>query len=248
MSKRKRKTAASSIAAAMDKQIRLDGQGEDPSVQAFLRMLEQKDPQERIDIMMALQKHITGMSDEDTPEGRERMLLIRANEEMIQAAEDAWEEDSVGFMETLNDKYPRPEGIDADRHRAKKVQEFQQKVTNYKALAKFKQQKLDYALQHGPKEEILVTGQIEVVNNKQRIVPDVIKIMHRTWVLPPGRHTVPKVVAERYRDIQKLRSERQLRGEAMSAPDAGGQEFNEFVKRQREIDRLYSPSDFSGGN
>ena len=229
------------------KEVRTDGVGEDPSVQAFIKKFAEASPQKALEILSAMQKHLTGQSDLENPRRQEKVMVLKAKAEDLEAAENAWKEDQVKFVQHLYDKNPPPIGDEAERLKVKAAAEFQAAMQKHSKSQIQKQAMFDDVVKNGPKETINVTGYHENINGRMRLMPEVLRIMHRTFVLQPGQHTVPQVVAEAYRNVQNLRDEREARRNAMKAEDGAGLEYAEFAKRQKQLDLKFSKSDFTGG-
>ena len=100
-----------------------------------------------------------------------------------------------------------------------------------------------------PTEDIIVTGQMVNYNvggqTQPRLDPEVIRIKHRVWELEPGRtHTVPTIVAERYRQIQRERAETQERKDILRADGQGtygpAKQDTVVARKFDEISRKYN--------
>lgn len=214
-----------------------------PAVREFIQRIVTATPEEAVEIALALQRELAGKE-----EPTENVIRLRADARAAQAAEKAWEEDRVRFVADVFDRNPPPVGEKAEKIKARAIKKYEQAIKRKQRQMLARQLALDHRLANDPKDTILVTGHTENINGRVTLCPDVIKLMHRTFVLPPGKHEVPLVVAEAYRALQAARAEAELREAALSAADGHGMEYNQLIARQKEIDvQTGVRSDFGGG-
>ena len=244
---RQQEEAERRLHEAADKPINPSGVGEDPAIKALLEKFATASPAEALDIISAVQRHIQGQADIDNPEKRDKILVLKAKASEIHDAETAWSENKEKFIQEIFDKNPPATGKEAEKIKARAARIYQKAMNSANAKMNERKLRLDYQLANGPKEEILVTGHFENVNGQMLLLPDEVRIMHRGFLLKPGKQVVPSVVAGAYRNILAMRAERDARRNAMSASDGAGPEFNEFFRRQRNIDAEFGKSDFTGG-
>lgn len=249
---RKRKQAARDDSIrkeqeALSKEIRLSGVGEDPAVQALLKEFSDADPAKALEILSALQRHIQGTSDLDDPEQRTKLVFLTSKASEVEAAEKAWNENRTEFIQNVFDRNPPIEGRAGEQIKARAALKFQEAIAKKRSESQMRQINLSNAVKNGPKEEIFVTGHFENINGEVLLLPDEIRIMNFVWRFAPGKHVVPAVVAQAYRNLQSQRAEREARRLAMSASDGIGMEMNEFNRKQKEIDKEFTKSDFTGG-
>jgi hypothetical protein len=77
---------------------------------------------------------------------------------------------------------------------------------------------------------------------KPELKPDVVSIMHRSWVINPGiNHDVPSVFARRYEEIQASRQETEERKAllGLSGEDDVGLEVTQLERGFSEVDEKY---------
>jgi hypothetical protein len=225
----------------------VSGIDHDPSVKAFIEKFADADPQEALEILAAMQRHLLGKSDLDDPVKKEKVMMLHAKAEDVKAAEDAWQSNPQKFIADIVDKNPPATGAEAEKLKAQAVKKYQDAIQTKNADITFRRMELDRVLKESPKETIDVVGHHEIVNGKMTLRPAVVKIMHRRFILPPGKNTVPRPIAQAYHNQMKLRNEQEERKKAMSASDGQGLEYSEFVRKQRELDSKFGKSEFSGG-
>lgn len=197
-----------------------------------------------LEAQLALERLASGdLSTQEDPKERERIAHLRARAEDMDKAARAYEEDPKGFLDSVYhdaDKI-RPVGSKKDQVKAQAAKMYQNAAANATAERVTKGMQFHHELKYGPQEEILVAGIWEVINDQPRVSPEVIRIMDRMWVLPPGKHKVPRAVAEHYRHTVKLREEQAAREAVLKVDDRNpmGMELGELQKKMREIDRKF---------
>jgi hypothetical protein len=148
--------------------------------------------------------------------------MMRADAAARDAAQEAYERDKMSFIENVFDQAESHKLTGAQAEEAKK------RVANAMALARqhakqnraLKRKRLEEELRLAPKEEVYVTGHVEVIRQGQglvpKIMPEEVRIGHVWFVMPPGRHKVPKQVADILRQRQMSAEETQRREDMIS--------------------------------
>jgi len=181
----------------------------------------------------------------DNPERSEELSRTRASAYDRDKAEEAFERDEAGF---LADVWNRSENIKltgaaADRAKAQAVKMLDEARKGKRAEYINKQLQLDWMIEHGPKTDVMGQGHwVEVgsrPNSRRIIKSDVVRIMHRQWVIQPGvNHDVPEIFAKRYEILLRSRQEQADREKAMGADMEAGQLEGALQK----IDKVYGTS------
>lgn len=194
----------------------------------LLLQLPSATEEEAARITVLIQEYLKGDSlRRDDPDWGLRASKLTERAVARDKAEEQWETRGQSWIDDIvhdaQGKLPNADQV--DRLKAKGAKVFQEARKVVKGHRATKQMQLDQILKLGPKEEIHVTGNWMMVGGENdmhpEIRPDVIKIMHRTFVLEPGVHTVPSVVAEAYRNMQAGRAEAGAREAILKGPGAG---------------------------
>ena len=167
-------------------------------------------------------------------------------EEQYARRGDDWVDEIV---QRANSQLPNKEQV--DRLRAKGAKEFQAMRNIVRGDRASRQLWFDQAIANSGTEEIMVSGQwLQRDEQEPVIVPDVVRIRHRTFVLEPGTQTVPSIVAQAYRDMQNGRAEARARAAVLKGPAAGRlYDAGEIEEHWNEIDSKYGTERvrFQGG-
>ena len=239
-------------AAVEQTQIRLDGVGEHPAIQAaaspeFATMSNQ----EAFQISLAIQELVRGQASILQNQQALSENLARVNEKMMKYDEDArkWEEDRVKFIEDINRQADKLRITDPSKRAemSAKVMEEERRATEMAAaLHKSNQLRFRDKIENAPKVRIMSPGIMETgrIGDQPvtRIVPEVIRIKNFEWKLPPGVPVeVPDFVAKRYEEIQRGRAELEERQNALSADrnNGGMSEASEVSREMARINTKY---------
>lgn len=203
--------------AVLDSPINPEGIGEDPAVKALLSedFVKATDVQ-ALDVALALNRLLDGQASilENQKTLVDDLTRLRARMDQYDQAAQAWEQDQGKFFSKVMSRSAkvRKVGEAHNREVAKGVKLAEQAAQEVRARAAsdrihfeqvLKTQKQVAITDPGLTETVTVNGSASV-----RLVPRVIRIKHRTWVLPPGKSVkVPKLVADAYQQI--LRSEQE---------------------------------------
>jgi len=167
-------------------------------------------------------------------------------EEQYTRRGDAWVDEIV---QQAQNKLPNKDQV--DRLRAKGAKEFQEMRKIIRGDRASRNLWLDQAIANSGTEEIMVSGQwVQRGESEPVIVPDVVRIRHRTFVLEPGTQKVPGIVAQVYRDIQNGRAEARARAAVLKGPREGSlYDAGEIEQKWDEIDSKYGTERvrFQGG-
>ena len=216
----------------------------DPQVQEVLaKMKTAPDNSTMLEYHLLLERILLkGQSMLDSPERSEELSRTRAVAYDRDKAEEAFERNEAGF---LADVWNRSEKIKKTGAAAEKVKANATKMLRDAREGKRaeyinKQLQLDWMIEHGPKTDVMGQGHwVEVgsrPNSRRIIQSDVVRIMHRQWVIQPGiNHDVPEVFAKRYEILLRSRQEQADREKAMGADMEAGQ--LEVVLQK--IDKVY---------
>ena len=210
MTRRKQQYDSSREAEMLDSKIRMDGVGEDPLVRDLLsdEFVTMPDTQ-AAGIAKALAELLTGMK---INSAQNEAIMKRFDK--IEKAQRAWETDKQKFLDEV-DARSRSLLTTNPAQRDKYAAEFMQAAKEAKemAIAQATMDKVQFhaQLENEPKETITSMGTMEIFREGDqlipRVVPDVIAIKDRKWVLPPGIPVeVPHTVAVRWREIQRGRA------------------------------------------
>jgi len=206
-----------------EREILLSEMHKDPSIQSLLEGMPEATERQVLEMALRLQEIIRGDAALlKNPEQSDLLNMMRADAEARDAATKAYEQDKMGFIEGVFDHSEKIKLTGEQAAEAKK------RVANAMALARthakqnraLKRKKLEEDLRLAPKEEVYVTGHVEVIRQGPglvpKIMPEEVRIGHVLFVLAPGRHTVPTQVAEILRQRQRSMEETQKREEMIS--------------------------------
>jgi hypothetical protein len=210
--------------------------------------MEAKTNAEFLEAFLQLEQHINPDGAHlSMPELSQRLSAMRAGASGRDKAELALSTDKEGFFNEVFAKADaiRPTGAEEEKIRLKASMAYTAAVEGARSHRTAKKLQLDWDIEHGPKEDVMATGNWITyrVNgqNKPKLQPDVVTIMHRRYVFRPGiNNNVPKRFADAYRQLQRNRSETTERQEAMSLDDIGPlSEAGQMELAQLKIDRKY---------
>ena len=220
-----------------------------PVVKELLSKLPTASETEARNIGLILQQIIRGdgslLSNELDPAVAEEINHIRAKAAEIQKAQERYDTDQMGFVQEVFDRADKimPVGAARDKAIAQGIEAYQRAKENAAANAVHRKLLLRQQLENGPKETIHVTNETEdhlIDRVKHSVkVPTVIRLMGHTWVLEEGDHTVPSVVAQRWREIEASRSEIAERKAASLATRSVDKSHDQMEIRNQRIDAKY---------
>jgi len=217
-----------------------------PKAQAILaQLMRAKNNRERLEASLLLQDLVRGdASLLQSPTLADNLEKMRETAEARDRAEEDYANDQEGFVEgtIATAEKNKMVGDQAERMKVQVTRQLQDAIAKAKAKRAARHLQLDWQLDHEPKVEIQVAGIWETVrinDGMQNILrPEIIRILHRTFVLKPGANTVPITVANRYEQILISRREQDERKAAMSK-EGLGMEAGALELAQRAIDDKY---------
>ena len=191
----------------LNSEVRQDGVGEDPFIQALIYELPEASNAEAREIALAVQQRLRGdASLLDSPELSDTLEGIRLEAAEIDKAADAWNKDKGGFIEATFARAPKLTDKQKEKLSLRGQKHWKDSVTYMKAGRHVKQLEMKDRLQREPLEEIHVIGRPAVVGGKHRRLPDKVRILGMSFDLTPGVHTVPKTIANAYRELLRQRA------------------------------------------
>lgn len=196
-------------------QVRLDGQGEDPLVRDLLNTLAGGSEEDAIRLSIALYEQLHG---KELDGERKSKLISRAIErdkallgyelDRENFIEDTWEQGQKEIR-----KLPKAK---RDQIKARAGQKFQSAVSDAKTSKAFKNAEIRHRLQHDPREKIVVEPNIvQLKSGETVVVGEDLRVMGFRFILRPGEQTVPKYVADLYRQRLKSKKETEARKKVM---------------------------------
>lgn len=226
----------------LDKKVRMDGVGEDPAVKAVLSDdFVQGTNLEATEIAVALQQILRGQQAQGLELAKINQRMNRMDEEAL-----ARDKEQKKYIENVLNKAERLKatGAEKDKIMADGIALAQNEFTKARAKIASNALAFEEELKNMPTETVVSPGELVTVmeNGQQvsKIMDEVIRIKHKTWVLPPGQAVqVPKIVADRLRQIRRGQEEQRLRKQALSE----NLEAEKLAKKWREIDGRYSKSE-----
>lgn len=210
---RKRKDTTARAEEALSKVVNPTGAGEDPVIQDLLNgEMATASDKDALDMALAMQQILRGQNSllelvkQNTAEGAEmRAELARMKQEAAErdAAVEKWQNDQQKFLQEVMDRAEslRLKGEALDRKRAEASQLTAEEMKKARINIREDMRKFDEFLAHQPLVTVVAPGDVIMtqVNGQpsMKVLPMVIKIKHRQWVLPPGRRMeVPQIVAD----------------------------------------------------
>ena len=215
-------------------EVRLDGVGEHPAIQAaaspeFATMSNSAAAEIALQLQQLVRGNASILQNQEMLSSEIGQLKAKMNK----YDEDAqkWETDRVKFMEEVNDRANKLRVTDPAQRgviSAKVMAEAAEAEAMARAMYQTNKLKFKEKIANSPKVMIISPGVIEsgrigdqMIN---RVVPEVIRIKNYQWKLPPGVAVeVPDFVAKRYAEIQRSRAELEERKMALSADRNNGE-------------------------
>ncbi len=235
-------------AAVEHSQVRLDGVGEHPAIQAaaspeFATMSNT----EAFQVALAIQEIVRGQASILANQKELSENLSKVEARMRRYDEDArkWDEDRQKFLDDVNRQADRLRVTDPSKRgemAAQIMEEDRRAQEAARAMLQANQIKFKTMIETAPKVKVMSPGVVETgrVGDQPvtRIVPEVIRIKNFEWKLPPGVTVeVPDFVARRYEEIQRNRAELAERQSALSA-DRNQGAMSEAAEVSREMARI----------
>jgi hypothetical protein len=182
-------------------------------------------------------------------EKENRLLQQRAEQYDLDAKR--WEDDRQKFLDETRasaDRLRITDPIKLADIKAKDQARYVQEVSKARVRSATDRLAFDSKLAAEPRVKISSPGQLEIVRRGQEtfehVVPDVIQIRHRKFVLPPGEAVeVPQTVAVRWEEIQRSRQEAKDRASAVQIKGSNMKSQAEVAKAWGEVNRKYGSTD-----
>ena len=191
----------------LQSEVRQDGVGEDPFVQALIYELPDASEAEAKEIALAVQRALRGSASLlESPELSDTLDGIRGEAVDIDKAAAAWVKDEQGFVDDAFKRAPKLTDKQKEVLIAKGTAQWKDTVRYTKAGKHVKQLQLQDRMQREPLEEIHVIGRPAIVGGRHRRLPDKIRILGMSFDLVPGIHKVPQTIAKAYRELLKQRA------------------------------------------
>lgn len=195
----------------------------DPTIEAILASMPEASESQALELALRLQKIARPEANLlDSPELSDTLNAMRADAAERDKVWQAYQSNKEAFIEgVFNDAEGR-------KLTGQAAEEAKKRVANALAVARQgakinradRRRKLEQTLRLAPKEEIYVTGEVEIVRKGKGLVPtimpEIIRIGHVQFVLAPGKHTVPQQVAEIHRQRLLSKQETQEREDMVS--------------------------------
>jgi hypothetical protein len=237
-------------AAVENSPVRMDGAGESDAIKHIFTDLPTANNLDALNMALLLQQIVRGNASilDNIDKQNKESALLREDLRRLQAKMDAydkdaerWERDRKKFIDdsfdegerTLRRSKKSPAELQALA--VKQAQEARAEAAAESAHARlvFEEQ-----CRTAPKVQVISSGLIE--NGK--IVPEVVRIKNKQWVLPPGQAIeVPDFVAARYYQMKRDQMEWQERSAALSVERNNGamSEYGDVQRKMAEIDQKY---------
>jgi hypothetical protein len=224
--------------------VNKDLHGEDPAIAALAKIPEMTNL-EALDIAVALQKILRGQE----VQGEE---LAKLRQEMARIDKNAkrYEEDREKWLEEINRKADQIRMSESERDKLVATESGRMKklIEDARAQAVVERQMFDHQLDTEPKVMVTSPGELALVregpSQVAKLLPEVIGIKHRKWILMPGVPTmVPQTVADRIAQKRRQAVELEERKKAMQAgPDGKFREAHEIEASMMDLDGKYNSS------
>lgn len=228
------------------------GKGEDPAVQALLSPdFATMSNTEALDIALVLQQIVRGQAailNNLQTQGQE-LQKLRERMDKYDKAAIAWETDRKKFLEEV---YQKADSVritnptKREEMRAKAAQRIQQEIEKAKAEKVYQDLQFVKMLESQPTEVIVSKGRVVTKREdgviKQVVIPEVIRIRNKVWVLPPNQPVeVPKMVADEWRIRQTIQEEQEKRKKLLMVNDYyDGKPIDQVAKEWNEISSEYN--------
>jgi hypothetical protein len=247
MSRKRRNVVAQDQRAKeiLSSQVRLDGRGEDPIVRALLAELPTATNERALELALALQQLLRGdQSYLVDPNQSDVVPKLRKDWAQMDKQAEAFDKDPVRFAEQVYDEAVKklPTGDALARLRAEAAQKTKAIYQSVKITQAEQKVRIDKELQFGPKVEIDVPPLIETRKQGEGYtavqVPLILRFKDRTFILNPGRQSVPALVAGLFRQWKRGQDEGAARLKAMQ----GEGHWGKVKSAWKNLDETYGPT------
>lgn len=189
-----------------------------------LESLPNMSNKDALDVALVLQQIIRGQDSilENMDKFSTELSHLKEKMAKMDAAAEKFEFDRNKFIEDVNSKADslRATGDQKDKIIANGVIEAQRQINLARANLSLDRAKFEASIKAERKIKVISPGKYEtrIVGGQQTavIVPEVIRLFHMQWILPPGVEVeVPESVAKRISDIRVSSIETQRRQESL---------------------------------
>lgn len=182
---------------------------------------------------------------------RDTLNSVRERLNKMEEAQQRWDEDRDQILQLAQE---RSDDVDPEvraQAQARATKDVQSMTAALRANANMDRLKFAEALKTMPQEEIISPGKIVFVRSQSgqpqpQLFHEQIRINGFTWTLPAGQPIkVPKVVADRWREMKIEAEELQARRNVLSATERGKHRHEKTLAQEwSEINTKYhSPTD-----
>lgn len=220
-------------------------QQNDPVIKALLERLPTANDVEAVNIGLALQAYIRGdaalLNNMNDPQVAETVNKIRASRAEQDEAVAAYERDQARFVEDVLNRAEKiaPVGEKRDKAIADGVAEYKRAQDVAKANRVEASLRLMDRVYHDPKVMVDVKPVMEtrLVNGTPQVVvlPQYLHIFDKVFELKPGPQLLPKILADRYADIERSQAENEARKKNLAA----NMNAAKLEQAMRDIDNEY---------
>lgn len=247
------------VREALASPINPTGAGEDRVVRELVEgKMADASNREALEMQLALDQIVKGqaslleMMKLNTAEGaktREQVAELRKRMDETDEAERKFNEDQQRFIQDVIDKAlsKKLTGVEADKLKANAAEETRKIFNDAQAKNAADRMRFEEEIQRMPKVSVASPGVLEIVNvngrQTSRLVPEVIRIKHLTWVIPPGKVVeVPKIVAEVISDKRKSQQETAELEDALSNNLEAGELHRKMIEIKNRTEGKYDPT------
>ena len=233
----------------LNSEVRQDGVGEDPFIQALIYELPDASEAQAKEIALAVQQRLRGdASLLDSPELADTLEGIRGEAVEIDKAAGAWAKDEQGFVEDAFRRAPQLTDKQKEALSLKGRKQWKDSVTYLKAGRHVKQLQMKERLQREPLEEIHVIGRLVIKGGKHRRLPDHVRILGMSFEFTPGIHNVPRTIANAYKEMIKQRAYADAKktlwsGETSPMASGGYWDVGELAQQLAKLNKQYGVAD-----
>lgn len=252
-SHRKSNSSADRSAEVLNKEIRMDGVGEDSLIKSLLNgEFDNLPDKQALEFGVLLRKLISGEEyiSQNLDKITQSVNMLADRIDKMEKAKEAYESNQQAFLEEARE---RGEAVrnDDPAYKNKLLAETSKKIgqltANARAKRAMQQQEHIRRLEMEPKETIISPGIIELVSVDGNPVPtltsDFVRLGTLVWELKPGVPTVvPLSIANQYRDMMRARTELERRSGALELKNGimgPKHEQNTLINEQRKIDQEF---------
>jgi hypothetical protein len=222
----------------------------DPRVEGILSQIPEASESQKLELSLLLQKIARGPASLlERPEASELVNQLRETAHKRDKVAKRYEADQAAFIEDILDRTERNKmtGAQAEKAKADAVRILSEATSTARSRNAISKKNFERLLNSMPKRTIHVTGHIEMVQSGQNVepvvAPEVIRIKHLAWILHPGAHEVPELVAQVFDQRQRGAAMAAARNRALQATGEAGRDTNVYERWKAINDEFGSPSE-----